>query len=129
MIDLNGFSGEPDEVPYGETCSCHPKNGGNGICGCVMGSRMVPNPKKYGQPKTNFTTTTDFNITIDKNGYIKELEKRDAESIVEKNRKINILNTLIQIVESEHPEFKEEHTTGWDLIENAKLWLEELKNK
>jgi len=129
MTDLNGIFTEPDEVPYGETCSCHPKNGGSGICGCVMGNKMVPNPRKYGQAKTNFVSTTDLIITIDKNGYHKEVEKREAESIVENNRKINILTTLIQIVENEHPEFQEEHTTGWDLMENAKLWLEELKNK
>jgi len=129
MTDLNGIFIEPDEVPYGETCSCHPKNGGSGICGCVMGNRMVPNPRKYGQAKTNFVSTTDLIINIDKDGYHKEVDKREAESIIENNRKINILTTLIQIVENEHPEFQEEHTTGWDLIENAKLWLEELKNK
>ena len=50
-----------DEVPYSEICSCNPKNGGNGICGCVMGGKMVPNPKKYGAPVSNWgTTTTDI---------------------------------------------------------------------
>ena len=38
---------EPDEVMYGDICSCNPKNGGSGICGCIMGNKMVPNPKKY----------------------------------------------------------------------------------
>lgn len=42
-----------DMVPYGETCSCNPKNGGSGICGCIMANTMVPNPKKYGTPKIN----------------------------------------------------------------------------
>lgn len=37
----------PDEVLYSEICPCNPKNGGNGICGCVMGNKMVKNPKKY----------------------------------------------------------------------------------
>jgi hypothetical protein len=51
----------PDEVPYGEVCGCNPKNGGSGICGCVMGNKMVPNPKKYGAPISNWgTTTTDI---------------------------------------------------------------------
>jgi hypothetical protein len=41
--------------------------------------------------------------------------------------KINILQTLLLIIEKDHPEFKEEGTTGWDVIENAKIWLQELK--
>jgi hypothetical protein len=49
---------EPDEVMYGEICPCNPKNGGSGICGCVIGNKMVPNPKKYGSPITNFGTTS-----------------------------------------------------------------------
>lgn len=36
---------EPLEVPYSEVCSCNPKNGGSGICGCTMANRMVRNPK------------------------------------------------------------------------------------
>ena len=40
---------DDDMVPYSETCSCNPKNGGSGICGCVMANTMVPNPKKYGR--------------------------------------------------------------------------------
>jgi hypothetical protein len=36
---------EPLEVRYGEVCSCNPKNGGSGICGCTMGNTMVRNPK------------------------------------------------------------------------------------
>lgn len=35
-----------DMVPYGEICSCNPKNGGSGICGCTMGNKLVPNPNK-----------------------------------------------------------------------------------
>lgn len=50
---------EPDQVPYGSICSCNPKNGGSGICGCTMGNQMVSNPKKYGRPITNFGTTTN----------------------------------------------------------------------
>lgn len=48
-----------DLVPYGSICPCNPANGGSGICGCIMGNKMVPNPKKYGQPKTNIGTTTN----------------------------------------------------------------------
>ena len=31
-----------DLVRYREICSCNPKNGGNGICGCVIGNELVP---------------------------------------------------------------------------------------
>ena len=48
----------PDEVPYGTICSCNPSNGGSGICGCIMGNKMVPNPKKYGNNNGYTTTTT-----------------------------------------------------------------------
>ena len=119
---------EPDEVPYSEICSCNPKNGGSGICGCVMGNRMVQNPKKYNSSTFDYiTTTSTTNIELDIKDYEKEVEKRTAEEIVEKNRKINILASLIEVVENDNPEFSEENTTGWDLLENAKNWLEELK--
>ena len=120
---------EPDEVPYSEICSCSPNNGGSGFCGCVMGNRMVQNPKKYNSSTFDYITTTNTtNIELDINDYEKEVEKRTAEEIVEKNRKINILSSLIEVVENDNPEFSEENTTGWDLLENAKNWLEELKN-
>lgn len=66
FIPTPGFTiTEPDEVPYGELCSCNPKNGGSGICGCIMGNKMVPNPKKYGQPRfSNITTTTSTDTII-----------------------------------------------------------------
>ena len=48
----------PDEVSYGTICSCNPLNGGSGICGCVMGDRMVPNPKKNGTGNNNNYVTT-----------------------------------------------------------------------
>ena len=120
--NYNGNFGEPDEVPYGQICSCNPSNGGSGMCGCIMGNQMVKNPKKYG---SNTTTFTNFNIKT----YNEEVERRKAEEIVNKNRKINILASLIEVVKNDHPEFNEENTTGWDLIENANIWLEELKNK
>lgn len=66
--EVNNFTpqtilvGLPDEVPYGSICPCNPTNGGSGICGCVMGNRMVPNPKKY--PGSITTASTDkINIT------------------------------------------------------------------
>ena len=59
-----GFNSKQDDdmVPYSETCSCNPKNGGSGICGCVMANTLVPNPKKYGSPKFN-TPYQPFAIT------------------------------------------------------------------
>ena len=67
FIPTPGFTiTEPDEVPYGELCSCNSKNGGSGVCGCIMGNKMVPNPKKYGYPKTNTTTTLTSTDIINK---------------------------------------------------------------
>lgn len=48
------------------------------------------------------------------------------ENLTEQN-KFNILQAFIMLAEKEHPEFQEDNTTGWDLMENAKLWLEELR--
>jgi len=43
FIPTPGFSiSEPNMVPYSEICSCNPKNGGSGICGCIMGNKLVP---------------------------------------------------------------------------------------
>ena len=46
-FDIVGLIDVPDEVPYASICGCNPKNGGSGICGCIMANKMVPNPKKY----------------------------------------------------------------------------------
>ena len=68
---LNGmFNTEPDEVPYGSICSCNPMNGGSGICGCINGNKMVPNPKKNSVVTetitSNSTTFTNFINEVDK---------------------------------------------------------------
>lgn len=62
---------EPEEVPYGTICSCNPLNGGSGICGCVMGNKLVKNPKKYPittnmDPKKYVNTSITTNITNDR---------------------------------------------------------------
>jgi hypothetical protein len=55
-VHLGSIGSEiPVEVPYGDLCSCNPKNGGSGICGCVMGNKMVTNPKA-----TSSNTTSNF---------------------------------------------------------------------
>jgi hypothetical protein len=42
MLQSPSFNIPPtNEVPYSEICSCNPKNGGSGICGCTMGNQMV----------------------------------------------------------------------------------------
>jgi len=28
-------------VPFSDMCSCNPKNGGSGVCGCSIGDRLV----------------------------------------------------------------------------------------
>ena len=40
-IQMSQLSSALNEVPYSEICSCNPKNGGSGICGCTMGNQMV----------------------------------------------------------------------------------------
>ena len=35
------FNQPPGKVPYHTICSCNPANGGSGICGCVMGNKLV----------------------------------------------------------------------------------------
>lgn len=42
-ITTPGFSiTSPNMVPYSEICSCNPKNGGSGMCGCTIGNTLVP---------------------------------------------------------------------------------------
>jgi hypothetical protein len=55
---------------------------------------------------------------VDKNFTIEKLSQQN---------KLNILESLLTIVQQDHKEFDEENTTGWDLVENAKIWLDELK--
>lgn len=51
---------EEEMVPYGTYCSCNPRNGGSGICGCVMGNTLVP---KRNQPYKiiSYPTIEPFN--------------------------------------------------------------------
>lgn len=44
-------------VPYNTICGCNPTNGGSGICGCIMGNKLVPR-----NSKSNIYTTTTDNI-------------------------------------------------------------------
>jgi len=42
MLQSPSFNIPPtNSVPYSEICSCNPKNGGSGVCGCTMGNQMV----------------------------------------------------------------------------------------
>ena len=68
----NVFNTEPDEVSYGSICSCNPMNGGSGICGCINGNKMVPNPKK----NVRVTETITGNNTIFTN-FINDVDKYD----------------------------------------------------
>lgn len=63
--NVRGFDHtEPLEVPYSEVCSCNPKNGGSGICGCTMANRMVRNPKRNSILKSSpsFPPQFDFDF-------------------------------------------------------------------
>jgi len=64
-FDIVGLIDEPDEVPYHSICSCNPKNGGSGMCGCIMGNKMVRNPKKYQTTLGTANTSTITRIDLD----------------------------------------------------------------
>ena len=55
---------EPYTVKYCDICSCNQKNGGSGICNCIMGNEFVPSNWKTG----GVTVSTD---TLVPNGFIK----------------------------------------------------------
>ncbi|NBV27936.1 hypothetical protein EBS02_02800 [bacterium] len=63
-FNLQSSNYEPDEVPYASICFCNPINGGSGLCGCIMGNKMVPNPRKY-PAKLGTTTTNTTRIDLD----------------------------------------------------------------
>ena len=42
MQGVTKIVNDVEMIPYGEICSCNPKNGGSGICGCIMGNKLVP---------------------------------------------------------------------------------------
>ena len=46
-------------VTYGEICSCNPKNGGSGICGCVIANKLVSRREISILSKPNFYRITD----------------------------------------------------------------------
>jgi hypothetical protein len=58
-----------DKVPYSTICGCNPANGGSGICGCIMGSKLVPR-----NSKSNIYTSTTDNIPF--NWQYKETDKQ-----------------------------------------------------
>ena len=51
------YTTNDEMVPYGTICGCNPSNGGSGICGCIMGNKLVPRDRK-----SNIYTTTSENI-------------------------------------------------------------------
>jgi len=50
-------NGTGDLVPYHTICGCNPANGGSGICGCIMGNKMV---RKGDSVITGTTTDTAY---------------------------------------------------------------------
>jgi len=48
------------EVIYSDVCSCNPKNGGSGICGCTMSHKMVDRNTTITTTSTT-TSNTDLN--------------------------------------------------------------------
>lgn len=62
FIPTPGFSINPEMVMYSEICSCNPKNGGSGICGCTIGGQMVPKPNTMGTYGHNWSTSTGVEL-------------------------------------------------------------------
>ena len=55
MQGVTNVSTNTEMIPYHELCSCNPKNGGSGICGCALGNTLVP--------KCTFGTITTTSTT------------------------------------------------------------------
>jgi hypothetical protein len=51
-INQNGLYESDNKVPYSSICGCNPKNGGSGICNCVIGNKLVDKPKRFGEVRT-----------------------------------------------------------------------------
>lgn len=60
---------------------------------------------------------------------LKKYDLKDGEQMkkLSEQNKFYILEALLITVQQDHPEFNEENTIGWDVLENAKIWLDELK--
>lgn len=58
-LDWMDLSGSKTPRTYGDICPCNPKNGGSGICGCVIGNQEI----NVAHPAINTTTTdgTEYN--------------------------------------------------------------------
>lgn len=47
---------------YADVCSCNPKNGGSGICGCTIGNKLLPEPNQSNTyTQTSWISTPTFN--------------------------------------------------------------------
>jgi hypothetical protein len=57
-----------NKVPYSTICSCHPANGGSGICGCIMGNQLVdPNYLENTNFRNTLTSELDTLINLQEN--------------------------------------------------------------
>jgi hypothetical protein len=59
MQGVTKIVNDVEMVPYGEICSCNPKNGGSGICGCTLGNTLVPKCSWGTMTTTNTTNETN----------------------------------------------------------------------
>lgn len=59
--------GKEGKVMYSDICNCNPKNGGNGICGCVIAHELVdPNIKQGIASTGTIVTSGNTSYTIKK---------------------------------------------------------------
>jgi len=77
---------------------------------------------------TSFSVSSSIHKTSsDRLIKVQKIENNITTEKLSEQNKLNILESLLMIVQQDHKEFEEENTTGWDLIKNAKIWIDELK--
>ena len=60
MQEVTNVNTNTEMIPYHELCSCNPKNGGSGICGCIMGNKLVPK-NSWSTSNTTANSNPNFN--------------------------------------------------------------------
>lgn len=41
IAGIDRYKDDNRQTTYGDICPCNPKNGGSGICSCVMGNKVI----------------------------------------------------------------------------------------
>ena len=106
-------------------------NGDIYVRGFVDAFEWMKSDGNYDGGKIDWTTVDEvgqYNARVEDDALCnrRAVDLNVDEYIQNKQNKADILGILLTIIQKDHPEFEEEGTTGWDVIENANLWLSEL---